>query len=110
MRRFSAFSKSTEVEDSDKEGGKGMSLNDRLETSGGSGANTLGKTDVPIPVCALAACRAQPLLAVGVCHGVVHIMFVKQVIWSLSHYEYYTTISEVHVQFDFHVPCWVEIF
>lgn len=37
------------------------------------------KGDIPVPVCALAPCRAQPLVAVGLCHGAVHIVFVKEV-------------------------------
>lgn len=56
------------------------SLDDRIEALDGSGTAASKKGDVSIPVCALAACGAQPLLAVGLCHGVVHIIFVKQVI------------------------------
>lgn len=47
-----------------------------MEGSGGA-VKRIG--DVPVPVCALSSCGAQPLIAVGLCHGTVHIVFVKQV-------------------------------
>lgn len=56
------------------------SLDDRIEGFEANGAAAKRSGDVPIPVCALASCGVQPLLAVGLSHGVVHIMFVKQVL------------------------------
>lgn len=73
---FSGFSKER---DEDIEGGKRASLDDRLDHLDGTGETARIKGDIPISVCALASCRAQPLVAVGLCHGAVHIVFVKEV-------------------------------
>lgn len=75
---FSAFSKAEEL-DEVVEGEKRASLDDRMEILEGTGETTRKKGDVPVPVCALASYGAQPLIAVGLCHGAVHIVFVKEV-------------------------------
>lgn len=77
-RRFSTFSSAEQLQEA-IDGGKRASLDDRIEDMEGAGAAVRGIGDVPIPVCALSSCGAQPLIAVGLCHGTVHIVFVKQV-------------------------------
>ncbi|CAN0362423.1 unnamed protein product [Pylaiella littoralis] len=74
---FSAFS---EVEKLDEaiEGSRRASLDDRMDALEDNGEAARGKGDISVPVCALASCRAQPLIAVGLCHGAVHIVFVKE--------------------------------
>ncbi|CAM9277675.1 unnamed protein product, partial [Laminaria digitata] len=81
-RTFSAFSNPSELDEAAEEGRK-ASLDDRIEgsapaTTTGGGGPTQRAGDVPVPVCALASYGAQPLIAVGLCHGTVHIVFVKQ--------------------------------
>lgn len=75
---FSAFSTVEELDEA-IEGGRRASLDDRLDTLEGSEETAKKKGDISISVCALASCRAQPLVAVGLCHGAVHIVFVKEV-------------------------------
>lgn len=88
-RTFSAFSNPSELDEAAEESRK-ASLDDRIEgsapaTTTGGGGPTKRAGDVPVPVCALASYGAQPLIAVGLCHGTVHIVFVKQVFfWSLK--------------------------
>lgn len=75
-RTFSAFSSPEELDEAAEEGRK-ASLDDRIE---GPATTTTKRTgDVPVPVCAMASYGPQPLIAVGLCHGTVHIVFVKQV-------------------------------
>lgn len=76
--QFSAFSNPEEF-NAFMEKGRRVSIFDRNEALEGRGpaANSIG--DVPVPVCAIAPCKTQPLLAVGLCHGMVHVLFVKQV-------------------------------
>lgn len=75
---FSAFSTVEELDEA-LEGGRRASLDDRLDHLEGAGETAKKTGDIPISVCALASCRAQPLIAVGLCHGAVHIVFVKEV-------------------------------
>lgn len=79
LRKFTAHSEPAEdvdnVEQDNGEGNKAGVERDSEEVP--SAAKEKG--EIPIPVCALASCRLQPLIAVGLCHGAVHIMFVKQV-------------------------------
>lgn len=82
LRKFTAYSELAEEIDNtnDAEGDGGGGLNSKLETVESSAETITAKIgDLPIPVCALASCRTQPLVGVGLCHGAVHIMFVKQV-------------------------------
>ncbi|CAB1115794.1 unnamed protein product [Ectocarpus sp. CCAP 1310/34] len=74
---FSAFSKTQELDEAIA-GDKRASLDERVVTLEGAGDSPKKKGDVPVPVCALASCRAQPLVAIGLCHGAVHIAYVKQ--------------------------------
>lgn len=50
-----------------------------MEKLEGTGETARKKGDVQVPVCALASYGAQPLIAVGLSHGAVHIVFVKEV-------------------------------
>ncbi|CAM9947612.1 unnamed protein product [Ectocarpus sp. 12 AP-2014] len=75
---FSAFSTTQELDETIA-GGKRASLDERIVTLEGAGDAPKKKGDVPVPVCALASCRAQPLVAIGLCHGAVHIAYVKQI-------------------------------
>ncbi|CBJ28164.1 conserved unknown protein [Ectocarpus siliculosus] len=74
---FSAFSTTQELDEAIA-GDKRASLDERIVTLEGAGDAPKKKGDVPVPVCALASCRAQPLVAIGLCHGAVHIAYVKQ--------------------------------
>lgn len=76
--KFSAFSNPEEFS-AFMDKGRRVSIFDRSEDLEGREpvANSIG--DIPIPVCAVMPCKTQPLLAVGLCHGMVHILFVKQV-------------------------------
>lgn len=68
------------------EGSRRASLDDRMDALEDNGEAARGKGDISVPVCALASCRAQPLIAVGLCHGAVHIVFVKEVnsaVWAI---------------------------
>lgn len=89
-RKFTAHSEpSPDVDDVQHDTGEGSNAGvealDRSKLAGverGSEEVTSAtnkKGEIPIPVCALVSCRLQPLIAVGLCHGAVHIMFVKQV-------------------------------
>lgn len=78
-RRFSAFLDSEE-HDKALEDSRRASLDDRMDHAEGTGAaGTKSAGDVPVPVCSLASCGTQPVFAVGLCHGAVHIIHVKQV-------------------------------
>lgn len=79
-RTFSAFSNPEELDEAVEEGRK-ASLDDRIEGTATTATGVPMKRtgDVPIPVCALASYGVQPLIAVGLGHGTVHIVFVKQV-------------------------------
>ncbi len=75
---FSAFSRTEEL-DEVVESERRASLDDRMEKLEGVGETTRKRGDVPVPVCALASYGAQPLISAGLCHGAVHILFVKEV-------------------------------
>ncbi|CAM9308631.1 unnamed protein product [Ectocarpus sp. 4 AP-2014] len=74
---FSAFSTTQDLDEA-MAGDKRASLDERIVTLEGVGDAPKKKGDMPVPVCALASCRAQPLVAIGLCHGAVHIAYVKQ--------------------------------
>lgn len=80
---FSAYSTVEELDEA-IEGSRRKSLDERMDTLEETGEAAKKKGDVPVPVCSLASCRAQPLVAVGLCHGAVHIVFVKEVKFRVS--------------------------
>lgn len=84
---FSAFSTIEEYDEA-IEGSKAASLDDRMDEIEGTREEAKKKGDLSVPVCALASCRIQPLVAVGLGHGAVHIVFVKQVSSLLSNPRY----------------------
>ncbi|CAM9456895.1 unnamed protein product [Scytosiphon promiscuus] len=76
-QRFLAFS-TVEEHDDAVEGGNKVTLDERIDKMEGTQEIAKKRGDLPVPVCALASCRTQPLIAVGLCHGAVHIVFVRQ--------------------------------
>lgn len=81
IRKFFLCSNSAATSDYDVEGpSEGILPDPKHETMGVQEAEFPRRGDVPIPLSSLASCRSQSLLAVGMCHGVVHLIFVRQVI------------------------------
>lgn len=101
-RTFSAFSNPDESDKAAEESKK-TSLDDRIE--GPATTTTKRAGDVPVPVCALASYGPQPLIAVGLCHGTVHIVFVKQVTF-LCHESALGFMSRVFKSFP-ETLCWL---
>ncbi|CAM9814816.1 unnamed protein product, partial [Discosporangium mesarthrocarpum] len=77
-KRFVAIPPTTapSVADTGAEAGWGLGLG--RSAVGGSGLGAAKGREVPVPVCVLASCRLQPLLAVGLSLGSAHLLFVEQ--------------------------------